>query len=56
MRAKPHPLYLALAHGDEALRAVNRKLFHNQLDGAVVDEIRAATNGNYDVLSPSLPR
>jgi putative transposase len=42
-----HPLYTALDRDDEARQAAYRELFRHQLDPGVVDEIRAATNGNY---------
>ena len=43
----PHELYLALGQeGGERLDAY-RELFRSQLDLGMVDQIRAATNGNY---------
>lgn len=47
-----HPLYQALSQ-DERLRAESyRELFRYQLDPGLVDQIRAATNGNYALGSP----
>lgn len=48
----PHPLYTALGGEDEARRTTYRELFRYQLDPGLVDEIRAATNGNYALGSP----
>ncbi len=48
----PHPLYQALGR-DEMLRTeAYRELFRYQLDAGLVDQIRAATNGNYALGSP----
>lgn len=48
----PHPLYQALGR-DEVLRAeAYRELLRYQLDPGLVDQIRAATNGNYALGSP----
>jgi len=50
--ACPHSLYQALGR-DEVLRAeAYRELFRYQLDPGLVDQIRAATNGNYALGSP----
>lgn len=50
--ACPHSLYKALGR-DEVLRAeAYRELFRYQLDPGLVDQIRAATNGNYALGSP----
>ena len=47
-----YPLYQALSQ-DERLRAESyRELFRYQLDPGLVDQIRAATNGNYALGSP----
>ncbi|MCP3669087.1 MAG: hypothetical protein GY814_01345 [Gammaproteobacteria bacterium] len=44
----PHPLYIAL-HSDKVRRNnAYRELFRSQLEPGLVDEIRQATNGNYD--------
>ncbi|MDH1265029.1 transposase [Pseudomonas sp. GD03944] len=49
-----HPLYQALSR-DEGLRAeAYRELFRYQLDPGLVDQIRAATNGNYALGSPEV--
>lgn len=48
----PHPLYTALGHDDKARQAAYRELFRYQLDPGTVDEIRAATNGNFALGSP----
>ena len=44
---KPHPLYEALGSGEEERQAAYRELFRYQLEPGLIDEIRAATNGNY---------
>lgn len=44
---RPHPLYSTLGNADESRRAAYRDLFRTQLEPALVDEIRTATNGNY---------
>ncbi|MCY1542394.1 Transposase IS200 like protein [compost metagenome] len=49
---EPHPLYSALAHGDEERRQHYLGLFNMQLELGVVDQIRSATNGNYALGSP----
>lgn len=49
---RPHPLYMALANDSETRRASYRELFRHQLDAGLVDEIRAATNGNYALGAP----
>lgn len=47
----PHTLYQALGR-DEVLRAkAYRELFRYQLDPGMVDQIRAATNGKYVLVS-----
>ncbi len=48
----PHLIYHALSQ-DERLRVeFYRELFRYQLDPGLVDQIRAATNGNYALGSP----
>jgi len=47
-----HPLYTALGIDHDARRAAYRGLFRYHLDPGLVDEIRAATNGNYALGSP----
>jgi putative transposase len=42
-----HPLYTALGSNKAARQAIYRELFRFQLDPGMVDEIRAATIGNY---------
>ena len=43
----PHEIYLALGHqGDDRLKAY-RELFRPQLELGMLEQIRAATNGNY---------
>ena len=44
---KPHPLYEVLGSGEEERQAAYRELFRYQLEPGLIDEIRAATNGNY---------
>ncbi len=41
------PLYLALGDGRDERTASYRDLFRSQMESALVDEIRVATNGNY---------
>jgi len=48
----PHPLYTSLATGNNYRQAAYRDLFRYQLEPGLVDEIRAATNGNYALGSP----
>ncbi len=43
----PHPLYSALDRDQAVRRTTYRELFHHHLDIDLVDQIRAATNGNY---------
>lgn len=43
----PHPLYTALATDEGERRQAYRELFRHELDPGVIDEIRAATNGNF---------
>ena len=43
----PHPLFHALGDEDLARRTAYAELFRHRLKGRLVDEIRAATNGNY---------
>lgn len=43
----PHDLYLALGRGKISRSKAYRKLFLSELDPKLMDEIRAATNGNY---------
>jgi len=47
-----HPLYTALGTEYDARRAAYRELFRYQLNPGLVDEIRAATNGNYALGNP----
>jgi putative transposase len=42
-----HPLYTSLGSSKSERNSAYRELFRYQLDPGVVDEIRAATNGNY---------
>ena len=42
-----HPLYMALGADDASRSHAYRELFRYQLNPGMVDEIRAATNGNY---------
>jgi putative transposase len=42
-----HPLYTALDPNEMERGAAYRELFRNELDPGMVDQIRAATNGNY---------
>lgn len=44
---EPHECYQALAGDEQGRQAAYRELFRYQLDPRLVDEIRAATNGNY---------
>jgi putative transposase len=44
---KPHPLYRGLGRTVADRQAAYRELFRYQLDPGLVDELRAATNGNY---------
>jgi putative transposase len=44
---KPHALYTALDKTQETRQAAYRELFRHQLDPGLVDQLRAATNGNY---------
>ncbi|MDN5871629.1 MAG: transposase [Nitrococcus sp.] len=48
----PHPLYTALGSDVLARQAAYRELFRYQLELGIVDEIRAATNGNFALGSP----
>jgi len=50
----PHPLYTALAGKDGARQATYRDLFRHQLDPGSIDELRAATNGNYALGNPPI--
>lgn len=43
----PHELYLRLHKDPEARRAAYRALFHGRLEPATMDQLRAATNGNF---------
>jgi REP-associated tyrosine transposase len=43
----PHPLYRALGHTREARCRRYRDLFRVDLEPALIDELRQATNGNY---------
>jgi putative transposase len=44
---EPHPLYSALGPDENTRQFRYRELFRFELDPGLVDEIRAATNGNY---------
>ncbi|MGY6216961.1 hypothetical protein ACW73L_17530 [Methylolobus aquaticus] len=44
---EPHCCYRALAADDQGRQAAYRVLFRCHLDPGLVDQIRAATNGNY---------
>ncbi|WP_139556011.1 transposase [Methylotetracoccus oryzae] len=44
---EPHCCYRALAADDQGRQAAYRALFRYHLDPGLVDQIRAATNGNY---------
>ena len=44
---KPHAGYIALDNTPAARQAAYRELFRYQLDPGLVDQLRAATNGNY---------
>lgn len=43
----PHPFYDALGDSVEARAMGYRELFRHELDPALVDQLRTATNGNY---------
>ena len=43
----PHRLYTVLGHDAESRQSAYRQLFRYRLDPGAVDEIRAATNGNF---------
>ena len=43
----PHPIYLGLGSDEGRRRAAYQQLFHHELDGPLVEEIRDATNGNF---------
>ena len=47
MLLSPHPLYLALGADAIARQAAYRELFRFELEPALVDSIRQATNGNF---------
>jgi putative transposase len=49
---RPHDCYLALGTDKGGRQAAYRELFRYRLDPGLVDEIRAATNGNYALGSP----
>jgi putative transposase len=49
----PHPLYTAMGKNNGARQAAYRGLFQYELDPETIDEIRAATNGNYALGSAS---
>ena len=49
----PHPRYNDLGIDPSARQASYRALFRDQLDPQLVNEIRAATNGNYALGSPA---
>lgn len=44
---EPHQCYQALATDDQGRQAAYREMFRYPLEPGLVDEIRAATNGNY---------
>jgi putative transposase len=44
---RPHPLYSALGSRRNERQAAYRELYRAQLDPELVEEIRAATNGNF---------
>lgn len=44
---KPHPVYQALGLDDATRQAAYRELFKHELDVAMIDSIRRATNGNF---------
>jgi putative transposase len=48
----PHPLYAALGLEAEQRQAAFRELSRLHLDPGMVDQIRAATNGDYVLGSP----
>ncbi len=49
---KPHALYTALGRAGDERRTAYRELFRYQLDPGIVDQIRAAANGDYALGSP----
>ncbi len=49
----PHPAYSSLGTDDTERQSAYRALFRHPLDPGIVDEIRAATNGNYALGSPT---
>ncbi len=48
----PHALYTALGREENERRTAYRELFRYHLDPGIVDQIRAATNGNYVLGNP----
>jgi putative transposase len=44
---RPHELYLALGSDPPGRQAAYRELFRHELEPAMIDEIRRATNGNF---------
>jgi putative transposase len=48
----PHPLYSALGRDKVTRQIAYRELFCYDLDRGLIDQIRAATNGNYALGSP----
>ena len=43
----PHAVYLRLGSDEKGRQAAYRALFHREMDGLLLEEIRQATNGNY---------
>lgn len=48
----PHEIYLRLGANPQRRRAAYREIFRYELEPGAVDEIRAATNGNFALGSP----
>lgn len=48
----PHHLYLSLGREQAERQGAYRELFRDQLDPGLVDELRAATNGNFALGNP----
>ena len=46
-QVSPHRLYVALGDTAEHRQAAYRELFRHELEPGLVDQIRAATNGNF---------
>lgn len=49
---KPHDMYKRLGRSADSRREAYRGLFKAHMDGGVLDDIRAATNGNYVLGTP----